>query len=74
MLMRNVSGRALDVAGRVFPAGATVEVSDVEAGWLSSNPNFQQVPADPPATSDGDAAADPPADQSATKTGKKGKQ
>lgn len=55
-LVRNTSSRDLDVAGRVFPAGAAVEVSDVEAGWLDSNPNFQLV-TDPPSGPDDGAPA-----------------
>lgn len=71
-IVRNVAGRALDVAGRVFPAGAALEVGDVEAAWLLSNPNFEQVTAAPPPGED--APADPPA-ESATRpqAGKKAK-
>ncbi len=71
--VRNVAGRALDVAGRVFPAGAVVEVGDAEAGWLASNPNFEQVTAE--AAPGEDAPADPPA-ESATRprAGKKAKE
>ncbi len=83
--VRNVAGRALDVAGRVFPAGAVVEVGEDEAGWLASNPNFEQVtaeaapavdaPAGGSAAPGEDAPADPPA-ESATRprAGKKAKE
>lgn len=47
--IRNTARYDLEVAGRVYPAGESVEVDAVEAGYLASNPNFQPV-SDPPAT------------------------
>ena len=54
--MPHVTNRAsvdLEVAGRVFAAGLTVEVGDAEAAIVLSNPNFA-------------AAADPVADDPIT--------
>lgn len=44
--IRNTSVRDLEVAGRIFPAGATVEVGPGEADYLSTNPNFVTVASD----------------------------
>lgn len=44
--IRNTSARDLAVAGRFYPAGATVEVGPGEADYLSTNPNFVSVASD----------------------------
>lgn len=53
--IRNGAVYDLEVAGRVYPAGAVVEVSEVEAGYLVTNPNFTAVP-EPKSKASGDAA------------------
>lgn len=46
--IRNIADRDLDVGGRVFAMGETVEVSAADAASLLTNPNFEAVTAPPP--------------------------
>lgn len=48
--IRNTATRDLHTAGRIFPAGETVEVGPNDAKYLSTNPNFETVAETPEGT------------------------
>lgn len=42
--IRNTAGYDLEVSGAVYPSGEPVEVTDAQAAYLTTNPNFAVEP------------------------------